>query len=94
MTAAMQRQLDQRISEMDRRIQQRFDSEERARSVAFDSLDARLKLLNELRGNVLTRDEFEAKHGELDRRIQRAERLVYIGVGGVAVLEVILRFLK
>jgi hypothetical protein len=41
----------------------------RANDIATKALDRRLDLLNELRGNVLSRDEYLAKHEALEAEI-------------------------
>jgi hypothetical protein len=53
------------LAERDIRYGERFQAQERELITAKAELDARLGLLNELRGNVLTREEYNAKHETL-----------------------------
>ena len=65
--------VEHRIEEMDRRIYQAIDSRDKALRVAVDELNARLELLNELRGNVATKADLENVTAQLLDLSQRLE---------------------
>ena len=52
-------------NEREKRLNERWESQERALVMRTTELEQRLELLNELRGNVVNRDEYEAKHQSL-----------------------------
>lgn len=89
----LRRELDQRFTALDERLQQRFDLDERARTLAYESLEKRLALLNELRGDVMLRSEYNVRHEALVQSIKTLERLVYIGVGVALVAQAVLWFI-
>jgi hypothetical protein len=59
------------LNERDRRMTERWNAQQDALIKATDQLEERLDLLNELRGNVLTRTEYDAKHESLSIEIAR-----------------------
>lgn len=89
---ALARELDQRLTALDVRLSQRFELDDRARDLAYLSLEKRLTLLNELRGDVMSKSEYEVRHDAVVRSIHQLERLVYMGVGIALVAQVILWF--
>jgi Mg2+ and Co2+ transporter CorA len=68
---------------------------------ARESMEKRLESINEFRGQLrdqaagfVTREEHSAKHSEIEARLRGVEKLIWMGAGGVAVMQVILHFLK
>lgn len=62
--------------ERDRRLTERWTAQEQALTKATDQLERRLDLLNELRGEVLTRQEYDAKHDALLTELARIRSMV------------------
>ena len=77
----------------------RFLQNDKEVKLANDQLQIRLEHLNEFRASMkdqaglfLTRAEFEAKYQLLEVKIDLVQKLVYIGIGVLLVLEIIFRF--
>jgi len=70
-------------------IEKILDEKEKALNAALISNDKRLDLLNELRGDVATKAELKA----VVEKIDTLQKLVYIGVGGVLVIEFLSKFI-
>ena len=77
---------------------------QRNQEIALDkaalATDYRLKSMNEFRASLrdqtasyLTRNEYEGKHYSLIQEIKSLQRIVYMGLGGVVVLQFILSVL-
>ena len=71
---------------------------EKAKDVALIAMDKRLDNMNEIKGamkdqqaNFITRSEFSSKIDMLEAKIDMQQKLLYIGVGGVAVIEIVFR---
>lgn len=62
--------------ERDRRLTERWTAQQEALTKATSQLEARLDLLNELRSNVLTRQEYDAKHDALLTEMSRIRSTV------------------
>jgi hypothetical protein len=69
--------------------------------VARESMEERLKSVNEFRsqlkdqaGTFVTRTEMDAKHNALEARLRGVEKLVWMGMGAIAVIQLILHFIK
>ena len=75
-TDNLRREMTQRLTDLDARVTQRFELEEKERSNALAAQDKRLELLNELRTGVMTRAEYEAKHKAIEDRLRAVEKLV------------------
>lgn len=71
---ALKEYFEKQLESLDKRYDERTDAAMAATEKAAGALEARLNLLNELRGEVLTRTEYDAKHVDLDRRLQQLER--------------------
>ena len=85
----LRRELDQRLTALDERLQQHFDLDEKARSLAYESLEKRLELLNELRADVMPRTEYDVRHEAIALRVQRLEKVVWMSAGAGGFLGVI-----
>lgn len=59
---------------MDRRYQERYESQFDNLKIALDSMNRRLDLLNELRSGVATRDQLDALEKEMNTITSRLER--------------------
>ncbi len=74
-------------------IERILDERKDQLKMTADSLEKRLVMLNELRGDVLTRSEYLPAHKSLVERIERLEnfvsKLVGIGVTLIAVTGVV-----
>ena len=84
-------------------LKEYFDAQienvKQATELARESMEKRLDGMNEFRdtlkdqaGKFITRQEYEDKHKSLEDRQDRTERLVWVGVGIVATVEILLRF--
>jgi hypothetical protein len=69
--------------------------------IAKESMDKRLEGMNEFRNSLkdqnstfIPRQEFEAKHEILVNKIDSMQKMIYIAIGGLLVIEIILRYLK
>lgn len=76
-------------------------AQKEALSLARESLEKRLEHMNEFRSQLseqsitfMTKDIYEARHKELTSKIESIEKIVYIGMGMCAVIELMLRFIK
>lgn len=58
-------------TEREKRLDERWRSQELALTKATNELEERLQLLNELRSNVLSREEYDGKHESLTAEIAR-----------------------
>ncbi len=72
----------------DRALKIQTEAQEQALSLATRQLESRLNLLNELRGNVLTKAEFDGFEKDSNRRIEALEKwqAKLVGVAIVIVL--------
>jgi len=80
--------------------QTKIDSIERGMEISRLSMEKRLEAMNEFRGQMadqsklfLPRLEYHPSHEALEKRIGGLEKLVWGLTGGIAILELILRFL-
>jgi ElaB/YqjD/DUF883 family membrane-anchored ribosome-binding protein len=89
-TEDLRREITQRLADLDAKVTQRFELEEKERSNALAAQDKRLAVLNELRSGVLTRDEYEGKHQAIDVRLRAVEKFPWVAVGSGAVIGAIL----
>lgn len=62
------RYLEALLVERDRRLDERFALQQRALDIASQGLSKRLEALNDLRGAVVSRGEYEEKHKALTER--------------------------
>jgi hypothetical protein len=77
----------------------KFAELEKSKNIALFAMDKRLDSMNEIKGAMkdqqayfITRTEFEAKIDTLGNKIEIIQKLLYIGVGAVLVLQIIFRF--
>ena len=77
-----------------------FKYTETALVIQSTETERRLNLLNgeaerlkSIQSTYLPREVFEANYKELSIKIELLQRIVYIGIGGVLVLQIILRFM-
>lgn len=63
-------------------IERIMDEREKALNIATNNLEKRLELLNELRGDVLTKTEYNSMHYPLSDRITKLENWQAKIVGG------------
>jgi hypothetical protein len=68
---------------------------------AHASMEKRLESINEFRGQLkdqaagfATREEMNIKYNALEARLRGVERLIAFAGGGVAVIQIILHFIK
>lgn len=70
-------------------LESQLEERQKAVTLATESLEKRLFLLNELRGDVLTKDEYNQAHAALIYRLEKVEltqsRLIGVGITFVAV---------
>lgn len=67
--------------------------------VAYASMEKRLEGMNEFRDTLrdqaskfITREEYEAKHRQLDDKISTVQKIVWVGIGITLALQFLLRF--
>jgi muconolactone delta-isomerase len=89
-TDNLRREMTQRLTDLDARVTQRFELEEKERSNALAAQDKRLELLNELRTGVMTRAEYEAKHKAIEDRLRAVEKLAWMAAGAGGIIGAIL----
>jgi uncharacterized membrane protein YdbT with pleckstrin-like domain len=82
--------MTQRLTDLDARVTQRFELEEKERSNALAAQDKRLELLNELRTGVMTRAEYEAKRKAIEDRLRAVEKLAWMAAGAGGIIGAIL----
>jgi len=75
-------------------IEVRIDYIEKNMEKRLDTLNHYRELLAAKNNEHITRIEFDAKHLLTENKIDFLQKMVYIGIGGVMVLEVLLRFIK
>jgi hypothetical protein len=82
-------------------FEDKFLTFEKSRDIALTALDKRLDNMNEIKGAMkdqqatfITRTEFQAKIDLLNSKLEGIQKLVYIGMGAVLVLQVLFRILK
>lgn len=68
------------------------EADQTAVRTALSSSDKRLDLLNELRGNVLSRQEFDAKQESYEQKLEALQKIVYMGLGALAVIQLLFKF--
>lgn len=80
---------------------EKFKDLEKATDLAAENLKIRLDSLNEWRAQnkderdtYLSRVEYEAKHLLLEQKIEGLQKMLYIGLGALLVVEAILKFIK
>jgi len=61
---------DRAIQELDKRVEQHFALQETALKEERRTNDTRMSLLNELRGNVVSREEYAASHEALIAKLE------------------------
>lgn len=78
----------------------RISDIDKSTKLAAETLEKRLEGMNEFRaqlekqtGTFLTKENFESRLLLVDSKLDALQKIVYIGLGGVLVLEVLLRFL-
>jgi len=81
-------------------VDTRFNALELSLDKANQVLNARLETMNEFRGQMkdqtatfITRVEFEAKHDSLYNRIESIQKIVYMGLGALTIIEFLFKFL-
>jgi len=80
-------------------VDHRFKSLEKASELAAENLKVRLDSLNEWRGqnrderqHFISQEVYEARHQILVNKIESLQKFMYIGIGAVAVIEILFRF--
>jgi hypothetical protein len=87
------------FEEKQRALDMYITLQQKAVDAAFNSMEERIKKLNELReiatdkSELLPRQEYYANHKALSDKIDAQSKLVYIGLGMMLVLEFVFRFL-
>jgi hypothetical protein len=74
---------DRAIQELEKRVEQHFALQETAMKEERRTNDTRMSLLNELRGNVVSREEYAASHGALIGRLESLKE-VTVSYSGMA----------
>lgn len=91
-----------RINELDKRMNLQLQSQEKTTELASNELKARLHAMNEFREQLkeqnstfITRESYELNMRVIEAKIETLQKMVYIGIGIVLVLEVLLKvFIK
>ena len=93
--------MKQRIDDLCDKINLRFENNRIALDKAEASNNLRLASMNEFRdamkdqsGTFLTKQEYEVRHINLEEKIENMQRVLYMMIGGLAIIEVLLRFVK
>ena len=88
MTKQEVRQLRRDLRQSDLRLTlEMFRGVRRDVKIARSSLEKRLDLLNELRGNVITREEYQAKHDAIEAEVQTLRDRINSSAGGGRALD-------
>ena len=92
--------VDLQIESVRRDMMMSERNQEIALNKAATATDYRLENMNEFRASLrdqtasyMTRNEYEGKHYSLQQEIKSLQRIVYMGLGGVVVLQFILSVL-
>lgn len=91
---ALKDYFDSKITDLETALRDKFETQDRALDLATTQLEKRLGLLNELRGNVLSKEEYEAKHLLLETKIENLQKIIYIATGAFLILDYIIKFVK
>jgi len=82
-------------------FEEKFRSQDKALELSRAVIEKRLDALNEWRQQnkderetTITKVEYNARHQLLEQKIEAVQRIVYMGLGALAVIELILRFAK
>lgn len=59
----------------------------------LDNLNGEAERLRNIQATYLPREVYEANQKELNSKLESLSRIVYIGIGGVLVLQIVLKFL-
>jgi hypothetical protein len=84
-TVSLREYLEAILSEREKRNQQRFDSQLQAVKEAETTINGRLALLNELRGDVATKGQLQAAEQRIQDIVSRLDKLDGHGSGTAAV---------
>ena len=93
--------LTQRIDLLEKLEDERFHNINVAITLQSKETERRLGLLNgeadrlkRMQATYLPREVYESNHQLLENKIDTINKFIYIGMGGLMVLEILLRFLK
>lgn len=82
-------------------MNERFLSSDKALDLHSKEVERRLTLLNgeagrlkEMQSTYLPREIHDANLKELGSKIEWLQKMVYIGIGGILVLQLVLKFIK
>lgn len=91
---------NQRIDDVEEKIELRFDSVDKALVLATDQMDKRLEGMNEFRAqlkdqsyNFLTKDAYEVRHQLIENKIETLQKFMWITMGIVMAIEFAFKFL-
>jgi hypothetical protein len=92
---------NKRFDDLEEKMDLHFKLNAEALNKAETATNIRLENMNEFRSslrdqqaNFLTRGEYDSKHEALLAKIESLQKITYTIMGGLALLEIILRFIK
>jgi hypothetical protein len=92
---------DEEIREKIIRLEERLTASDLAIKIAREEIDRRLSDMNELRSQInsergiyITRQEFNAEFKIISNEIYALQKFMWMIAGGLAVLEIVLRYMK
>jgi CYTH domain-containing protein len=90
---------NERLRELEERTLLQFKLNQTALDKAETATNIRLANMNEFRdslkdqaANFLTKDDYEVKHELLANKIDSLEKIIYMGLGAVGIIEFIFKF--
>jgi hypothetical protein len=75
---------DSKLTELDKRLQVRFDLTDKQLCSSNAALEARLEQLNEFRAQILEERQAYARKDEMELRLNSLEKYTVAGQGGIA----------
>jgi hypothetical protein len=98
--ASLEKYIDVKFVALEKRLEIAYTTAQNALSKSDAAAEKRFESLNEFRSvlkdqqaTFLVRNEYEANHKQLESRVEGVQKIVYIGLGGVLVLQILLKFL-
>lgn len=92
---------NQRIKDVEEEVNIKFDARDKALELQSKVYNQRIDSLNEWRAqnkderdSYLTRIEYEAKHQLLENKMESMQKIIWLALGALIVIDYIIKFLK